>query len=237
MMSSRRVDRCCPSSGIMPCVRSYVLLLAYLRLPLTFVLCSFAFFPHKFPAFHHKLPSRFPLFFPYNRPVFLFVFFYLSRVFSFVSSVLCSQCLPLVTRRLSCTFAVCSFAFPVSSKIRFIVHSFIPGGLSFIYLTHTFRFVFRELRLVFRCVSLYSTFALHHLPDNFSYQFAVRFLAFLVCTSMWSPSVLEPFRFTMGSQWIRSHSRAVVICSFAFPVSFRPAFPVHDTIWSPCVSP
>ena len=140
MMSSRWVDRCCPSF-IMPCVRSFVLPRAYLRLPLTFVLCSFAFFPHKFPAFHHKLPARFPLLFLYKRPVFLFVFFYLSRVFSFVSSVLCSQCFPFVSRRLSCTFAVCSFAFPVSSKIRFIVHSFIPGGLSFIYLTHIpFRF-------------------------------------------------------------------------------------------------
>lgn len=33
---------------------------------------------------------------------------------------------------------------------------------------------------------------------------------------------MEPLRFTMGSQWIPSDSRAVVMCCFAFPVSFAP---------------
>ena len=141
----------CVCLSIIPCVLSYVFLranLAYLCLLLTFSLCSLVFLPHKSPAFHHKLPARFPLFFPlfflYNSPVLLFVFFYLSRVFSFMSSVLYSQYFRWVTRCLSCTFAVFSY---VSREFRnsFLVLSSIPG----VFLTHAFRFVFREFRLVF----------------------------------------------------------------------------------------
>lgn len=137
----------CVCLSIIPCVLSYVFLranLAYLCLLLTFSLCSLVFLPHKSPAFHHKLPARFPLFFLYNSPVLLFVFFYLSRVFSCMSSVLCSQYFRWVTRCLSCTFAVFSY---VSREFRnsFLVHSSIPG----VFLTHAFRFVFREFRLVF----------------------------------------------------------------------------------------
>lgn len=42
---------------------------------------------------------------------------------------------------------------------------------------------------------------------------------------------MEPLRFTMDSQWIPSHSRSVVLCSFAFPVSFAPCAPrtLRDT--------
>ena len=42
---------------------------------------------------------------------------------------------------------------------------------------------------------------------------------------------MEPLHFTMGSQWIPSHSRAVIMYSFAFPVGFAPCAPrtLRDT--------
>ena len=75
-----------------------------------------------------------------------------------------------------------------------------------------FLFVFGEFRLVFSL--RFAIFALHHLPANLSYQFDVRSLSFsyvpavTVCFFKWNPYV-------MGSRWIPSYSRAVVMLFFS----------------------
>ena len=141
----------CVWSSIIPCVLSYVFLranLAYPRLLLTSFLCSLVFLPHKIPAFHHKLPACFPLFFLYNSPVLLFVSFTLAVCFlSWVPSCVLSTSVGL--RAVFPVRSLCSLTFLVSSEIRSsCIPPFPADYLSFSSPMRSV-FVFREFCLVF----------------------------------------------------------------------------------------
>ena len=135
-----------------------------------------------------------------------------------MSSVLYSQ-LPAVFPVRS----LCSLTFLVSSEIRSsCIPPFPADYLSFSSPMRSVLFSVSSV-LCCRCVSPYETFGFHHLPANLSYQFAVRMLVdvFPVCSFKWNPYV---------SPWVPNGfppipRRAVVMCSFAFPVCLAPCAP------------
>lgn len=131
---------------------------------------------------------------------------------------------------------------------------------SFLYVRCVFFCVSREFQNPFHRAFLHSRWTIFHLPYPYSVSFSLSSVLCSVAFCYTQPLrfINSPFvslRFSYvppcgpGAFWnpyvfswvpngfALRHSRAVVICSFAFPVSFRPAFPVHNTIWSPCVSP
>lgn len=194
--------------AVFPCVSPCVSPLVPSGFPAIFPLHSpcvsfrFPWVPSRVPcASHYTESPRFtmfmfpvgsPLSFLYILPVFLFVFPLHLPCVSFrfpwvpprvprashYETPRFTMCSPWVTRYLSCTFVVCSLAFPVSSDICFLY--------ILLYITPEFRhefpvvsplslFTFSMCSVSFavysvlcsRCVSLYGICAFHHIPTTF----------------------------------------------------------------------